>query len=149
MSPTYCGVSCPGRRGSGRRSRSATNTVRISGPRDITRSCRDHCALADSGTPFSILTKGTLLRRDLPLITEAAVRVDVSVAVSLAVGDPELHSTSSGHADTPGPHGAHLCRPRAGPDYHVIVAPVLPHLTDSPRISTCCSARSPRREPRA
>jgi hypothetical protein len=48
-------------------------------------------ALADSGTPFSILTKGTLLRRDLPLITEAARRVDVSVAVSLAVGDPELH----------------------------------------------------------
>ena len=29
-------------------------------------------ALADSGTPFSILTKGTLLRRDLPLIVEAA-----------------------------------------------------------------------------
>src|SRR5258707_6833105 len=48
-------------------------------------------ALADSGTPFSILTKGTLLRRDLPLIVEAARAVDVSVAVSLAVGDPELH----------------------------------------------------------
>ena len=29
-------------------------------------------ALADSGTPFSILTKGTLLRRDLPLIAAAA-----------------------------------------------------------------------------
>src|SRR6195952_2005385 len=29
-------------------------------------------ALADSGTPFSILTKGTLLRRDLPLIVKAA-----------------------------------------------------------------------------
>src|ERR1700722_10808853 len=48
-------------------------------------------ALAESGTPLSILTKGTLLRRDLPLITEAARQVDVSVAVSLAVGDPELH----------------------------------------------------------
>ena len=46
-------------------------------------------ALTDSGTPFSILTKGTLLRRDLPLLVEAARRVDVSVAVSLAVGDPE------------------------------------------------------------
>ena len=32
-------------------------------------------ALADSGTPFSILTKGTLLRRDLPLLDEAAERV--------------------------------------------------------------------------
>lgn len=31
-------------------------------------------ALAASGTPLSILTKGTLLRRDLPLIAEAAQR---------------------------------------------------------------------------
>ena len=45
-------------------------------------------ALTDFGTPFSILTKGTLLRRDLPLITEAATLVPVSVSVSLAIGDP-------------------------------------------------------------
>ncbi len=32
-------------------------------------------ALAGSGTPFSILTKGTLLRRDLPLLVEAAQAV--------------------------------------------------------------------------
>src|SRR6195256_3144197 len=48
-------------------------------------------ALAGSGTPLSILTKGTLLRRDLPLIADAAQQVPLSVAVSLAVGDPELH----------------------------------------------------------
>ena len=48
-------------------------------------------ALAGSGTPLSILTKGTLLRRDLPLIADAAGHVPVSLAVSLAVGDPELH----------------------------------------------------------
>jgi len=35
--------------------------------------------------------KGTLLRRDLPLIAAAAGQVPVSVAVSLAVGDAELH----------------------------------------------------------
>ena len=29
-------------------------------------------ALAESGTPFSILTKGTLLRRDLPLLAGVA-----------------------------------------------------------------------------
>ena len=34
-------------------------------------------ALADSGTPLSILTKGTLLRRDLPLIADAAEQVPV------------------------------------------------------------------------
>src|ERR1700752_1251843 len=48
-------------------------------------------ALAGSGTPLSILTKGTLLRRDLPLIPDAAQQVPVSVAVSLAVSDPVLH----------------------------------------------------------
>src|SRR5699024_10258546 len=45
-------------------------------------------ALAGSGTPFSILTKGTLLRRDLPLLASACERVDVSIAVSLAMLDP-------------------------------------------------------------
>src|ERR1700749_428572 len=58
-------------------------------------------ALADSGTPFSILTKGTLLRRDLPLIVDAARRVDVSVSVSLAVGDPELHRRVEPGTPTP------------------------------------------------
>ena len=37
-------------------------------------------ALADSGTPFSILTKGTLLRRDLPLLAELSqVMRDASI----------------------------------------------------------------------
>src|SRR6476646_7550435 len=48
-------------------------------------------ALAESGTPISILTKGTLLRRDLPLIAAAADNIPVSVAISLAVADPRLH----------------------------------------------------------
>ena len=48
-------------------------------------------ALADSGTPISILTKGTLLRRDLPLLAEAAQHVPVSLGISLAIGDEALH----------------------------------------------------------
>ncbi|WP_006246678.1 Rv2578c family radical SAM protein [Mycolicibacterium tusciae] len=89
-------------------------------------------ALADSGTPFSILTKGTLLRRDLPLITEAAARVDVSVAVSLAVGDPELHRDVEPGTPTPQARLGLISAVRdAGLDCHVMVAPVLPHLTDS------------------
>jgi DNA repair photolyase len=89
-------------------------------------------ALTDSGTPFSILTKGTLLRRDLPLITEAARRVDVSVAVSLAVGDPELHKDVE--PGTPSPQarlGLISAIRDAGLGAHVMVAPVLPRLTDS------------------
>jgi DNA repair photolyase len=89
-------------------------------------------ALADSHTPFSILTKGTLLRRDLALITDASRHVDVSVAVSLAVADPELHQEVE--PGTPGPRARlELIRAvrGAGLDCHVMVAPVLPALTDS------------------
>ncbi len=39
-------------------------------------------ALAESGTSYSILTKGTLLRRDLPLIAEAEHEVPVPVCRS-------------------------------------------------------------------
>jgi DNA repair photolyase len=89
-------------------------------------------ALADSGTPFSILTKGTLLRRDLPLIADAAGSVDVSVAVSLAMGDPDLHADVE--PGTPSPRARlELIRAisDAGLNCHVMIAPVLPMLTDS------------------
>src|ERR1700744_4094486 len=89
-------------------------------------------ALAASGTPLSILTKGTLLRRDLPLIADAAEQVPVSLAVSLAVGDPELHKQVE--PGTPGPQarlGLVAAIREAGLDCHVMVAPVLPYLTDS------------------
>lgn len=89
-------------------------------------------ALAESGTPFSILTKGTLLRRDLPLLTAAAGAVSVSVAVSIAILDPELHRGLE--AGTPSPR-ARLDLVRALADagfaVNVMVAPVIPYLTDS------------------
>src|SRR5690349_2586132 len=89
-------------------------------------------ALADSGTPLSILTKGTLLRRDLPLIVDAAQRVTVSVAVSLAVGDPDLHKDVEPGTPTPQARLGLIAAIRdAGLDCHVMVAPVLPRLTDS------------------
>ncbi|MFV9636370.1 Rv2578c family radical SAM protein [Mycobacterium neumannii] len=89
-------------------------------------------ALTDSGTPFSILTKGTLMRRDLPLIREAAQQVDVSVAVSLAVGDPVLHREVEPGTPSPQARLGMIAAIRdAGLDCHVMVAPVLPHLTDS------------------
>jgi DNA repair photolyase len=89
-------------------------------------------ALAGSGTPFSILTKGTLLRRDLPRLTAAAERVRVGVGVSLAILDDDLHHSLE--PGTPSPR-ARLDLVRAvrgaGLDCGVMVAPVLPWLTDS------------------
>lgn len=89
-------------------------------------------ALAGSGTPLSILTKGTLLRRDLDLIADAAQQVPVSVAISLAVGDPDLHRDVEPGTPSPQARLGLIAAVRdAGLDCHVMVAPVLPHLTDS------------------
>src|SRR6202047_957430 len=89
-------------------------------------------ALADSGTPFSILTKGTLLRRDLPLLAQAAEAVPVSLAISLAVADPELHRDVEAGTPSPQARLTLIAALRAaGFDCHVMVAPVLPYLTDS------------------
>ena len=86
-------------------------------------------ALAESGTPMSILTKGTLLRRDLPLISDAASQVPVSVAVSLAVGDPEVHREVEPGTPSPSARLALISAIRdAGLDCHVMVAPVLPFI---------------------
>ncbi|MBT0995017.1 Rv2578c family radical SAM protein [Cellulomonas sp. DKR-3] len=89
-------------------------------------------ALAGSGTPLSILTKGTLLRRDLPLLQEAAQDVPVSLAVSIAVLDDELQQSLEPGTPTA---RARLDLVRAvrdaGLPVHVMVAPVLPWLTDS------------------
>ncbi|MFB8146126.1 intein-containing Rv2578c family radical SAM protein [Microbacterium sp. NPDC056003] len=89
-------------------------------------------ALTESGTPFSILTKGTLLRRDLPLLREAAASVRVSIAMSIAIFDDALQ-----HLIEPGTPtaAARLETVRAATEagFHVTVflMPIIPHLTDS------------------
>jgi DNA repair photolyase len=89
-------------------------------------------ALAQSGTPFSILTKGTLLSRDLPLLAEAGRRVKVGVSISLALLDPELHATLEPGTPTPQARLSLIRRIRAaGLSCGVLVAPILPYLTDS------------------
>jgi len=89
-------------------------------------------ALAESGTPLSILTKGTLLRRDLPLLASVAGDVGVGLGVSIAIGDTALHQSLE--PGTPSP-AARLELVRAitdaGLPCGVMVAPVLPWLTDS------------------
>jgi len=88
-------------------------------------------ALTESGTPFSILTKGTLLRRDIPLLAESAQRVPVGLGVSMAIWDDELHDALEPGVPTP---RARLDLVRAltdaGLPCGVFLAPVLPGLTD-------------------
>jgi DNA repair photolyase len=89
-------------------------------------------ALAESGTPFSILTKGTLLRRDLPLLREAAASVPVSVAMSIAVFDDALQRlVEPGTPSAAARLDTVRAATEAGFKVTVFLMPILPHLTDS------------------
>lgn len=89
-------------------------------------------ALADSGTPFSILTKGTLLARDLPLLKAAATQVPIGAGISLAVLDPELQSALEPGTPSPAARLHLVSRLRdAGLPCGVMAMPILPWLTDS------------------
>lgn len=88
-------------------------------------------ALADSGTPFSILTKGTLLARDIPLLKAAASKVPVGVGISLAMLDEELSASIEPGTPTPRARLALIRRlRRAGLECNVMAMPILPWLTD-------------------
>jgi DNA repair photolyase len=88
-------------------------------------------ALGGSGTPFSVLTKGTLLRRDLPLLAAAARDVPIGLGVSMAIWDEDLHASLEPGVPSP---RARLELVRAvtdaGLSCGVFLAPVLPGLTD-------------------
>jgi len=89
-------------------------------------------ALAASGTPMSILTKGTLIRRDIPLLKKAAQRVPVDVQMSIAMYDDALQKAIEPGAPTT---QARLDTVRALADagfpVTVFLMPIMPHLTDS------------------
>ena len=89
-------------------------------------------ALAGSGTPFSILTKGTTARRDLPLLAVASKAVSVSMGVSIALTDETIHAALEPGTPTPRAR-LELVRAivQAGLPCQVMVAPILPMITDS------------------
>jgi DNA repair photolyase len=89
-------------------------------------------ALADSGTPFSVLTKGTLLRRDIPLLVEASSMVSVDVAMSIAIYDDELQQSVEPGTPTAAARLATVTAVReAGMNCSVFLMPILPFLTDT------------------
>lgn len=89
-------------------------------------------ALADSGTPFSILTKGTLLARDIPLLKHAATQVPVDLGISLAMTNEDLAEIIEPGTPSPRARLKLIARLRdAGLGCGVMAMPILPWLTDS------------------
>jgi DNA repair photolyase len=90
-------------------------------------------ALVDHRNPFSILTKGTLILRDVDLLTRAADVSSVSAAFSIGTLDEAVwRETEPG---TPHPRArvdAVRTLTEAGIPTGVLMAPVLPGLSDRP-----------------
>ena len=90
-------------------------------------------ALTDYRNPFSILTKGTLILRDLDLLIEASKVADVSTAFSIGTLDEDAWRLSE--PGTPHPHArmdAVAALNDAGIPCGVMLAPILPGITDAP-----------------
>jgi DNA repair photolyase len=97
----------------------------------LTRSCIE--ALAEAANPFSIITRGPMIVRDLDVLAEAARRADVSVTFSIPTLDEDVWRRTE-------PSTAH---PRqrlkavkalvdAGIKAGVGMAPILPGISDRP-----------------
>jgi DNA repair photolyase len=97
----------------------------------LTRACLE--ALRDASNPFSIITRGPMIVRDLDVLVEAAQRASVSVTFSVPTVDEEVWKRTE-------PSTAH---PRqrlkavrtlvdAGVNARVGMAPILPGISDRP-----------------
>jgi DNA repair photolyase len=88
--------------------------------------------LLEVRNPFSILTKGTLILRDLDLLTEAAGVSDVSTALSVGTLDEDVWRRSE--PGTPHPRKRLQAVAKlndAGVACGVMIAPLLPGISDS------------------
>jgi DNA repair photolyase len=89
--------------------------------------------LTEYRNPFSILTKGTLILRDLPLLEQAAAVTDVSTAFSIGTLDEEVWRRSEPGTPHPRKRVEAVARLNdAGIPCGVLMAPILPGISDRP-----------------
>jgi DNA repair photolyase len=89
--------------------------------------------LGEARNPFSILTKSTLILRDLDVLAEAARRTQVQTAFSVGTVDDEVWKMSEPGTPHPRRRLEALARLReAGISTGVLAAPILPGISDSP-----------------
>ncbi len=88
--------------------------------------------LTEYRNPFSILTKGTLILRDLDLLMDAADVTDVSTALSIGTLDEDAWRTSEPGTPHPRKRMEAVAKLNdAGIPCGVMVAPILPGISDS------------------
>jgi DNA repair photolyase len=97
----------------------------------LTRGCLE--ALRDFSNPFSIITRGPLIIRDVDVLAEAARRASVSVTFSIPTLDEEVwRRTEPGTAHPRQRLRALKALVDAGVKASVGMAPVLPGISDRP-----------------
>ncbi|HKU56333.1 MAG TPA: radical SAM protein [Gaiellaceae bacterium] len=95
----------------------------------LTRACIE--AFAEAASPFSIITRGPLIVRDIDVLVEAARRANVSVTFSVPTLDHEIWRHTEPGTAPPRQRLRALSRlVEAGIDARVGMAPILPGLSD-------------------
>jgi DNA repair photolyase len=97
----------------------------------LTRACIE--ALAESRTPFSIITRGPMIVRDIDVLVEAARRASVSVTFSIPTLDEDVWRKTEPSTAHPRQRLRAVSRlVDAGIKTGVGMAPVLPGISDRP-----------------
>jgi DNA repair photolyase len=97
----------------------------------LTRACIRE--LAAAWTPFSIVTRGPLVVRDIDVLREASSRAGVSIFVSIPTLDDRVWRTTEPGTAPPASRLEAVGRlAAAGIDVGVGIAPILPGLSDRP-----------------
>ena len=97
----------------------------------LTRACLE--ALRDAANPFSIITRGPMIVRDLDVLVEAALRADVSVTFSIPTLDEDVWRRTEPSTAHPRQRLRALkALVEAGVKASVGMAPILPGISDRP-----------------
>jgi DNA repair photolyase len=97
----------------------------------LTRACLE--TLSDASNPFSIITRGPMIVRDLDVLVEAAQRASVSVTFSVPTVDEEVWKRTEPSTAHPRQRlKAVKALVEAGINARVGMAPILPGISDRP-----------------
>jgi len=103
----------------------------VGGRYRLTRSCLEVFAAASN--PFSVITRGPMVVRDIDVLVEAARRANVTVTFSIPTVDEEVWRTTEPSTAHPRQRLRALSElVAAGIDARVGMAPILPGLSDRP-----------------